>query len=57
MERALQELFALYGEGPVRIGAQQYLEAFYGSLGFVQAGAMYLEDNIPHIEMVKMTPN
>jgi ElaA protein len=53
MEEALTRLYALYGQQPVRIGAQQYLTAFYSSLGFAQQGAMYLEDNIPHIEMVK----
>jgi ElaA protein len=53
MEEALIRLYALYGQQPVRIGAQQYLTAFYGSLGFAQQGPMYLEDNIPHIEMVK----
>lgn len=33
------------------ISAQQYLEHFYTSLGFVKEGAMYLEDGIPHIKM------
>jgi ElaA protein len=37
---------------PIRIGAQRYLERFYGSFGFVPTGEPYLEDNIPHIEMV-----
>lgn len=36
----------------IRIGAQQYLEKFYQSFGFVTASAMYLEDDIPHIEML-----
>jgi ElaA protein len=37
--------------GPIRIGAQRYLEAFYGSFGFVPASEPYIEDDIPHIEM------
>lgn len=53
MEQAVQQVQALYGPGPIRIGAQQYLEGFYGSLGFVQEGEMYLEDGIPHIIMLK----
>lgn len=53
MTEALTRLYALYGQQPVRIGAQQYLLVFYGSLGFVQTGEIYLEDNIPHVEMVK----
>ena len=52
MEEALLRLQALYGFQPVRIGAQQYLVDFYGSIGFRQEGPMYLEDNIPHVEMV-----
>jgi len=38
---------------PIKIGAQAYLEKFYGSLGFVQCGDGYLEDGIPHIPMLK----
>ncbi len=37
---------------PIRIGAQKYLESFYQSLGFVTDSPVYLEDNIPHIEMI-----
>lgn len=37
---------------PIRIGAQQYLEKFYQSFGFVTVSDMYLEDDIPHIEML-----
>lgn len=39
--------------GPVKIGAQSYLERFYGSFGFVPDGAPYVEDGIPHIHMVR----
>jgi ElaA protein len=38
---------------PIQIGAQQYLIAFYQGHGFVQVGEGYLEDNIPHIHMVR----
>lgn len=37
---------------PVRISAQHYLEKFYGEFGFATVSAPYLEDNIPHVEMV-----
>ncbi|MDE5451142.1 GNAT family N-acetyltransferase, partial [Elizabethkingia meningoseptica] len=33
--------------------AQNYLLKFYGSLGFEPVGESYLEDNIPHTEMLK----
>ena len=42
----------LYGDGPVRIGAQRHLERFYEGLGFRVAGEPYVEDGIPHVEMV-----
>jgi ElaA protein len=53
MGRAVSYLYDLFGRQPIRIGAQQYLLDFYGSFGFVQTGEMYLEDDIPHVEMVK----
>ncbi len=37
----------------IRIGAQSRLEAFYGAFGFVREGADYIEDGIPHCEMVR----
>jgi ElaA protein len=37
----------------VRISAQAHLERFYGSFGFVRVGANYIEDNIPHVEMLR----
>lgn len=36
----------------VRISAQARLQRFYGSLGFQPVGDTYLEDDIPHIEML-----
>ena len=43
----------LFGKGPIRIGAQCYLINFYASFGFKTDGAVYLEDGIEHVEMVK----
>jgi len=40
------------GQG-IRISAQSHLAAFYGSLGFVRQGNDYLEDHIPHCEMLR----
>jgi ElaA protein len=42
-----------FGESQITIGAQLYLKKFYESHGFVQTSEMYLEDDIPHIEMQK----
>lgn len=41
---------------PVRIGAQAHLEAFYAKHGFVVASEPYLEDDIPHLEMLCQAP-
>ena len=37
---------------PIRIGAQARLESFYARHGFVREGPDYIEDGIPHCEMV-----
>jgi ElaA protein len=44
---------ATVGRVPVRISAQAYLEQFYGDFGFRRAGDNYLEDGIPHLEMLR----
>lgn len=41
------------GGGSIRISAQAYLQKFYESHGFIRIGDEYLEDNIPHIEMLR----
>lgn len=37
----------------IKISAQHYLLKFYKDLGFQEIGETYLEDGIPHIQMVK----
>lgn len=36
-----------------RISAQAHLARFYGEFGYVPVGEPYLEDNIPHQEMLR----
>lgn len=52
MQEALRQLAHL-SPGAVRISAQQYLQGFYESLGFEAVSSPYLEDDIPHLEMLK----
>jgi len=52
MQVAIEETFKQYKVKDIRIGAQLYLHQFYVSLGFKQVSDQYLEDNIPHIEML-----
>ena len=42
----------IFGDGPIRIGAQYYLEKFYTDIGFKRTGDVYDEDGIEHIEML-----
>jgi len=37
----------------IHLSAQTYLQKFYNELGFTSVGETYLEDDIPHILMVK----
>lgn len=39
-----------------RISAQTHLQRFYGAFGFQPVGEPYLEDDIPHIEMLRLPP-
>ena len=43
----------IFGPVPIRIGAQKYLERFYGEFGFVRSSDDYDEDGIPHLEMLR----
>lgn len=53
LQEALGQCAAQLGPQPIKIGAQQYLLAFYQGFGFVVEGAGYLEDGIPHVHMVR----
>lgn len=53
MEISISKIKELFGNVPIRIGAQLYLQKFYTSLGFQKDSDTYLEDNIPHIEMIR----
>ena len=52
MQLSINNTFRLFNCNAIKIGAQLYLKKFYESLGFVQCSDQYLEDNIPHIEMI-----
>jgi ElaA protein len=53
LARALERLDAAFPGQPIRIGAQARLSKFYESFGFQQASPVYIEDDIPHIEMLR----
>ncbi len=51
MQQAIAGIETHFGETKITISAQEYLQKFYESNGFVKTSEMYLEDDIPHIEM------
>ena len=53
MQKSIEHCYLLFGEKPIRIGAQLYLKHFYESFGFQQTSDVYLEDGIEHIYMLK----
>jgi ElaA protein len=53
MHRAIRICQRHWPRQAIRISAQQYLIQFYEDLGFARKGEGYLEDGIPHIEMIR----
>ena len=53
MQESIEQIRNLFHTDTIRIGAQLYLQKFYESFGFIRDGDIYLEDNIPHIQMLK----
>lgn len=51
--RAIDELKNTWPKQDIKISAQEHLQGFYENLGFDKVSNPYLEDNIPHIAMVK----
>lgn len=52
MLKSIEACHQLWPGQSIRISAQTYLLKFYGSLGFASTGKEYLEDGIPHTEML-----
>lgn len=53
VQRTLEVIEQKYPNTPIIIGAQDYLRSFYESFGFNAISDVYLEDDIPHIDMKK----
>lgn len=52
MQIAIEKTLQQFNVQKIKIGAQLYLLNFYSNLGFTQTSEMYMEDGIPHIEML-----
>lgn len=53
MAEVVKRCDAAHPGQPNRISAQAHLGKFYGEFGFEAVGEPYLEDNIPHQEMLR----
>ena len=53
MIHSIKAIEKLFQTKTIIISAQSHLILFYNNLGFYSAGNEYLEDGIPHIEMIK----
>lgn len=53
MREAIAEAEKRYRGEPIEISAQSHLQKFYGSLGFEVISEEYLEDGIPHVDMLR----
>lgn len=50
--QAIQESRRLFPEQALHAQAQAYLQSFYESFGFTPISKVYLEDDIPHLDMI-----
>jgi ElaA protein len=53
MGQAVAAVNQVWGPQAIRIGAQAHLASFYAKHGFVDMGQPYIEDDIPHLEMIR----
>lgn len=53
MKMGLQFTESIYGKVDIRISAQTHLVPFYKKFDFESTGKQYLEDDIPHTEMIR----
>lgn len=52
MTKAIEKTYEIFKVSTIKIGAQQYLIKFYSNLGFRVTSDSYMEDGIPHVEMM-----
>lgn len=52
VDRAVAACRAAWPEAGIALAAQAHLQGFYAGHGFEPRGEVYLEDGIPHVDMV-----
>lgn len=53
MRKSLEVCAGYFGKTDIILSAQAHLVRFYSAHGFDSTGKTYLEDGIPHVEMIK----
>jgi ElaA protein len=53
VQQALDRIETVWPGQQIKISAQVYLKSFYESFGFAPVSNSYLEDGIPHIDMLR----
>jgi ElaA protein len=58
MTKTMEFIREIFGNVPVRISAQSYLQKYYEGFGFKRSEKEeYLEDDIPHLDMIYYPKN
>ena len=57
MQKAIEQCKQYWPNTNIRISAQTYLLTFYQGFGFIETEKRYLEDGIPHTEMLLTETN
>lgn len=52
MQRAIDYIVNEWKETRIKLQGQEYLKNFYSNLGFKRVSDIYLEDDIPHVDMI-----
>ncbi|MFW5873689.1 MAG: GNAT family N-acetyltransferase [Bacillota bacterium] len=53
LKRSIEFLIEEKGAKDIKLSAQNHLKSFYGKQGFEPVSEVYLEDGIPHIDMLR----
>ena len=53
MKASIEAIHNHFNTTEIKISAQTYLKKFYNNLEFKEIGEEYLEDDIPHVAMIK----
>lgn len=57
MKQSIQFILEEFGQVAIKLSGQKHLEGFYQKHGFLSTGKEYLEDGIPHVEMLREENN